>query len=95
MPRYLIARAFDPDLEDGMLDEIGRRSRRLATEKFPGITWEHSHVVTDADGNALSFCVYDAPNETIVREHAALLGFHEVLNIYEIGGDISPQDFPL
>ena len=40
------------------------------------------------DGTPKSFCVYDAPNVEMVREHAALLGDHVVNEIYEIAGDV-------
>ena len=36
-----------------------------------------------------------APNEDRVREHAARLGRHEIRALYEIGGDVSPADFPV
>jgi hypothetical protein len=95
MPRYLIERVFDPDLDEAGMQAIGARSKAIANEQFPQITWEHSHVVTDEDGTALSFCIYTAPNAEVVREHASLLGLHEIRNLYEIGGDVSPNDFPL
>ena len=31
----------------------------------------------------------------MVREHASRLGDHVVTTIYEIAGDVSPDDFPL
>lgn len=93
MPRYLIERVFD-DVDDEELNELARRSKRIGTEDFPEILWEHSHVVADDDGNIISFCVYTAPGEAMLRDHAASLGQHQVRHIYEIGGDISPEDFP-
>jgi hypothetical protein len=39
--------------------------------------------------------VYDAPNEEMVREHAARFGDHTIDAIYEIAGDVTPDDFPL
>jgi hypothetical protein len=30
----------------------------------------------------------------MVREHAKQLGFHEILALYEIAGEVSPADFP-
>ena len=63
--------------------------------RFPEIVWEHSHVVIDSNGTPKSYCVYAAPNEEMVREHAQLLGDHFVQEIYEIAGDVSPADFPL
>ena len=41
-----------------------------------------------------TFCVYEAPDEDTVREHAQLLGEHEYV-IQEIVGDVTPDDFPL
>ena len=94
MPRYIIERTFDVDLE--AMQSVGRRSKEIAAEEFPElIVWEHSHVVVDDEGNVKSFCVYDAPDEDTVRRHAAMLGNHVVDHIYEIGGDVTPADFPL
>lgn len=93
MPRYLIERTYDVQ-EDGM-PAVGERSKRIAVEHFPAIVWEHSHVVVDRQGRMKSFCVYGAPDEEIIRQHAEMLGAHVVDEIYEIGGDISPDDFPL
>jgi hypothetical protein len=93
MPKYLIERTYDVD-EEG-LPEVATRSKRIALEQFPDIVWLHSHVVVDADGNLKSFCVYIAPNEEIVRRHAELLGNHIIEKLYEIGGDVTPADFPL
>lgn len=93
MPKYLIERTFDVDEEE--LPAVATRSKRIALEQFPDITWEHSHVVADADGTLKSFCVYHAPSEAMVREHATLLGSHVIDHVYEIGGDVTPDDFPL
>ena len=57
--------------------------------------WEHSHVVLDSEGTPKSFCIYSAPNEEMVREHSQRLGDHFVQVIYEIAGDVTPDDFPL
>ena len=93
MPRYLIERTYEVD-EEGM-PAVGRRSNEVTRDHFPEIVWEHSHVVVDSEGNLKSFCVYTAPSEAMVREHAVLLGSHVVNNVYEIGGDVTPDDFPL
>jgi hypothetical protein len=93
MPRYVIERTFDVD-EDAM-PEVGRRARQVARERFPEIVWEHSHVVVDKDGTLKSFCVYEAPDEETVRRHGEQFGHHAIDNIYEIGGDVTPADFPL
>jgi hypothetical protein len=92
MPRYVVERTFDVDEEE--LPGVARRSKQIAGEQFPEIVWEHSHVVIDAMGNLKSFCVYGAPDPETIRRHGALLGSHSIDNIYEIGGDVSPADFP-
>jgi hypothetical protein len=94
MPRYLISRVFD-ELDQDEQEQIGSQSRRLLLEQYPEMTWEHSHVVTDSAGTLRSFCIYDAPNEDMIRAHSTLLGRHQIETIYEIGGDISPADFPV
>ena len=93
MPRFVIERTYSVD--EAEMPVVGARSKRLVRDEFPQIVWEHSHVVIDADGTPKSFCVYDAPSEEMVREHATALGDHSITAIYEIAGDITPDDFPL
>ena len=92
MPRYLIVRRFSVD--ESQMPSVGRRSREITEDELPEITWEHSHVVVEPDGNVLTYCVYDAPNEDVVMEHSKRLGRHHVEAIHEIAGDVSPADFP-
>ena len=93
MPRFVIERAYTVDEAD--VPVVATRSKRLARDHYPEITWEHSHVVIDGDGMPKSFCVYAAPTEAIVRDHAERLGDHSVVAVYEIAGDVTPDDFPL
>jgi len=93
MPRFVIERTFQVD-ENGM-PEVGRRSRQLAEEQFPGIVWEHSHVVSDEEGTLKTFCVYTAPDAETIRRHGELLGDHVIDHVYEIAGDVTPADFPI
>jgi hypothetical protein len=93
MPRYVVERTYT--VEEAEVPVVATRSKRLAQDHYPQIIWEHSHVVIDVDGTPKSFCVYGAPSEDIVREHAARLGDHSVDAIYEIAGDVTPDDFPL
>ena len=93
MPRYLVERTYTVDIDT--LPVVATRSKAIGHHRFPKIVWEHSHVVVGTDGVPKSFCVYDAPNEEMVREHAAQLGDHVVETIWEIAGDVSPADFPL
>jgi hypothetical protein len=92
MPRYLVVRRFD--CEETEMPEVGSRSRRLVDEKYPSITWEHSHVVVDDQGAVSTYCIYAAPSEQVVREHSDDLGRHTVESIHEIAGDVTPADFP-
>ncbi|MET0921115.1 MAG: nickel-binding protein [Acidimicrobiia bacterium] len=93
MPRYLIRRNFGA-VDDEAMTQVGINSNRVIAESTPDIVWEVSHVVASPEGDILTYCVYQAPNEERVREHAELLGGHFVEAIYEIGGDVAPADFP-
>lgn len=94
MPRYMLIRSWGEVGEDEM-QENGRRSKQVREDGFRDIVWEHSHVVTDPAGRVLSFCVYESPSEERLLAHAAATGGHFVDEVYEIGGDITPDDFPL
>ena len=91
MPRYVIERVYDTAVQEDMA-RIGLNSKRIAIEHFPDITWEHSHVVSDESG-IKSFCVYEAPNEERLREHALQVGEHAITRVYEIAADVTPADF--
>jgi len=93
VPRYIIERTYT--VVENEVPTVATRSKRIARDSYPEIVWEHSHVVLDADGTPKSFCVYVAPSEEIVREHAERLGDHTVIAVYEIAGDVTPDDFPL
>jgi hypothetical protein len=91
VPRYVIERFFDRISDEDLL-AASARSDRIAMERFPGITWEHSHVVVDDDGAVKTFCIYGAPDEETVREHADAFGSHSVMNVYELIDDVTPAD---
>lgn len=92
MPRYLIERQFEVGQEQ--MNAVGRRSRAIAEDRYPSITWEHSHVLIDDDGRVQTFCVYEAGSEDEIRRHAQELGQHDVVRVAEIVGDVTPDDFP-
>jgi hypothetical protein len=92
VPRYMIVRSFE--VGESEMPGVGRRSREIVESELPEITWELSHVVVDDDGFVRTFCIYDAPNEDLVRDHAARLGRHRLDSIDEIAGDVTPADFP-
>jgi len=93
MTKFLVERSFS--VGQDQMAEIGRRSRALTIDEFPEITWHHSHVIVDGGGNVKTYCIYEAPGEEVVRKHADALGWHRVDGIYEIAGDVTPDDFPL
>jgi hypothetical protein len=92
MPRFMVVRSFD--VTEVEMPDVGRRSRELTEDEFPEITWEHSHVVVDETGKVRTYCVYGAPDEATVRQHAWRLGGHEIDALHEIAGDVTPADFP-
>jgi hypothetical protein len=94
MPRYVIERDFGQVDDDEMM-EIAVISKTAIFEEFPDITWEHSHVCSDDAGAIKTFCIYDAPNQVRVREHAERMGRHVVLQVYEIAGDIDPREIKM
>jgi len=93
MTKYLVERRFHVSQDE--MPEVSRQSKQIAIEHFPEITWHHSHVVVDDEGMVKTYCVYEAPSEDIVRRHSAQLGEHDIEELYEIAGDVTPEDFPL
>jgi hypothetical protein len=91
MPRYVIERFFDRISDEDMLAATVR-SDQIAGERFPEITWEHSHVVIDDNGAIKTFCIYGAPNEKMLREHAEAFGSHMITNLYELVDDVTPEE---
>jgi hypothetical protein len=92
VPRYLVVRTFDVGEEE--MPEVGRRSNEVIEGGYPQIVWEHSHVVVNEDGKVMTYCVYEAPDEETVRDHAVDLGRHTVDAVHEIAGDVTPANFP-
>lgn len=92
MPRYMIVRTFEID-EEAMPD-VGRRSKEIAKEEFPEISWEHSHVIVGDHGSFRQFCVYTAPDPETLRSHGKRVGAHRIDDILEIAGDVTLADFP-
>lgn len=94
MPRYVIERDFG-QVDEEEMQEVTARSKVEGMEHFPDIRWEHSHVCADDDGSIKSFCVYSSPSADRLREHADRVGQHVITRIYEIVGDITPEDVKL
>ena len=92
MPRYLIERVYGQAEQEAM-QNIGLRTKQVAKESFPEVTWDHSHLVSDESG-IKSYCVYESPNEEMLHQHADRVGGHTITRIWEIALDVTPADFP-
>lgn len=91
MARYVVERNFGAISDADML-AAAALSDRLITERFPDITWEHSHIVATDGGEIVTYCVYGAPSEEVIREHAEAFGSHTISNIFEIVDDVTPAE---
>jgi hypothetical protein len=94
MPKYLIYRTFSLDIAPDDMPGVGSKSKTIIRDQYPEVVWERSHVAVGDDGHVRTVCIYAAPSEDLVRRHAAALGDHQVDWIYEIAGDVTPDDFP-
>lgn len=72
MPKYVIERDIPGagKLSPAELKAISQKSCSVLTQLGPRIQWVQSYVTADK-----IYCVYNAPNEAMVREHAATGGF--------------------
>lgn len=72
MPSYLIERTIPgaSELTQSQLSDIAGKSNGVLQELGPDITWEHSYVAGDK-----IYCVYQARDAEIIREHARRGGF--------------------
>jgi len=91
MPRYLVDRDFG-QISDEDMQEFAAVAGTLINERFSDIVWEGSRTCNDVDGGIKSFCVYQAPNPERLIEHAEAVGVPATHRVYEIVGDIDPND---
>ena len=72
MPKFLIEREIPSagDLSQQELQAISQKSCGVLRSMGPQIQWVESYVTADK-----IYCVYIAPDEASVREHAAQGGF--------------------
>ena len=72
MPKYLIERELPGagELSQEQLRGISQKSCSVLNKLGPQIQWVQSYVTADK-----IYCVYRAPNEEMVREHAKQGGF--------------------
>jgi hypothetical protein len=72
MPKYVIEREIPGagKLSPEQLKGISQTSCGVLSKMGPQIQWVHSYVTGDK-----IYCIYNAPNEEMVREHAKQGGF--------------------
>lgn len=72
MPQYLIEREIPGagNMTAGDLQAAARHSNGVLGTLGPSIEWVHSYVAGDK-----IYCVYNAPSEALIRQHAELSGF--------------------
>jgi cell division inhibitor SulA len=72
MPKYVIEREIPGagNLSPQELQSVSQKSCSVLQNLGPQIQWLHSYVTGDK-----IYCIYIAPNEEMVREHAQQGGF--------------------
>lgn len=86
MPKYVIERSI-PDIGAvgaGELQAIAEKSCGVLQDMGPAVQWVHSYVTGDK-----IYCIYNAANEGLVREHARRGGF-PVDSVARVVGTIDP-----
>lgn len=86
MPRYLIEREIEGAglMTPAELKAVSQKSCSVLNELGPQVQWEHSYVTDDK-----VYCVYRAPSEALIREHAERGGF-PANRISVVGSIIDP-----
>jgi Nickel responsive protein SCO4226-like len=86
MPKYVIEREIPGvgELTPDQLQAISQKSCAVLSNLGPQIQWVESYVVDDR-----IYCVYIAPNEELIREHARQGGF-PANRISEVRAIINP-----
>jgi hypothetical protein len=86
MPKYVIEREIPEagKLSAEQLQAISQKSCGVLKDLGPQIQWIQSYVTDDK-----LYCVYIAPNEEMVREHAQQGGF-PANRVSEVKGIIDP-----
>ena len=71
MPKFVIEREVPGagNLTDPQLRELSQKSVNVLKAMGPEIQWLHSYVTGDK-----VYCVYLAPDETAIQEHAKRVG---------------------
>ena len=71
MPKFVIERDIPGagSLTEAELRDVARKSLSVLKSMGPEIQWLHSYVTGDK-----VYCVYMAPNEATIKEHARQVG---------------------
>lgn len=87
MPKYVIEREIPGagKLSPAELQGISQKSCGVLHSMGPQIQWVHSYVTGDK-----VYCLYIAPNEAMVREHAERGGF-PANRVSEVAAIIDPS----
>jgi hypothetical protein len=72
MPKFIIERSIPNagEFTNEVLKSISQKSREALCTLGTDIQWIHSYVAGDK-----IYCIYMAPSEELIREHARLGGF--------------------
>ena len=86
MPKYVIERNIPGagNLKPEELQAISQKSCGVLRNMGPQIQWVHSYVTADK-----IYCIYNAPDEQSIREHAKQGGF-PANSISEVKAIIDP-----
>lgn len=86
MPKYIIEREIPGagNLSEQDLQAVSQKSCNVLKNMGPQIQWVQSYVTGDK-----VYCVYIAPNEEMIREHASQGGF-PANSISEVKSVIDP-----
>ncbi len=86
LKRYLVERDIAGIGGMSIVELCGaaRSSNRAIQQVGQGVQWQHSYVAADK-----TFCIYLAPNEEAIRQHAELSGI-PVSRITEVPQVIDP-----
>ena len=86
MPKFVIERELPGagQLSPQQLQAVSQTSCGVLRKLGPEIQWVHSYVTQDK-----IYCIYIAPNEALIREHATQGGF-PANRVSEITSTIDP-----
>jgi len=86
MPKYVIEREIPGagNLSAEQLKSISQTSCGVLSNMGPQIQWVNSYVTADK-----IYCIYIAPNEDVVRQHASQGGF-PANSVSEVFANIDP-----